>query len=407
MKLELFQIESKEDRFDQICFNLILLDVFFIPLFPWFSISFSLPVLYYWFIKRGGRTRFEAERRPFPIVVVLMFFSVLVSLVYVGDTRYETSFFTTVKLFIMFFSYFLYFFFFRYFFKRYRRKIDNIVFWGIIYISIYAIFFTIAPDQFNAFKGIVAPFDPQVRRWNDGGELLFRFNYLWADPNNVAYATDALLLFYLIETKESVLRKFIAIILSVFILLCTMSIGGIGVMAVTLGYVFILTDIFRKSRYVTFITLLFVLLIAIVVLMYLPTIKELLDTGLALRIDAYENSGAAGGGRLGDFKQGLQKLDPILLLVGTGKEGFVTENGHLYIIFLFGFPVYCYFLYVLYWKRSRMYWKEYMPILPLFVGFTMNISIIEQKFLLLNLLIVAYYASLSSLRNKSIKKLPD
>lgn len=407
MKSELFQTKCKEDRLDQICFNLILLDIFFIPLFPWFSISISLPILYYWFLKRGGRTRYEAERTPFPLVVLLMLLSVLVSLVYDGETQYETSFSTTVKLFIMFVSYFLYFFFFKYFFAKYRRKIDGIVFWGIMYIAFYALFFTIAPEQFNSFKSIVAPFDPQVRRWYDGGELLLRFNYLWADPNNVAYATDALLAFYLIESKNSVFRKFFAILISLFILFCTMSIGGIGVMVAVLGYVFVFTNVFRDNKYSAIFTISLIILLAVSVVAFLPTIQELFQTGLALRLDAYDSSGNMSGGRFGDFTRGLSRLSPILLFVGTGKEGFVTENGHLFVIFMYGFPVYCYFLYVLYWKRRRMRWVEYLSILPFFVGFTMNIAIIEQKFLLLNLLVIAYYASLCSLRKNKVSLLTD
>lgn len=396
-----FDVTIPEDKTDRVCFNLILFDLFFIPLFPWFSASVSLPVLAYWYLKRGSKIRFEREYKYFFAICLLMGLSTIANLIYDGDTKYETTFVTAVKLFFMFVTSFLYYFFFRYCFTFYKRRITNLVFGGIIYISIFALFYLLSPESFNTFKGIVCPFDPQVLRWASGGEALFRYNFLWADPNNVAYATTALSLFYIIEEKDNIINKYFVMILTVFVLLCTMSIGGIGVAFVLIGYLFLFTKEFRTNAKSVAISVFIILLSLCVVFYYYDVISNFVEQGLFARTEIYDNTGlAGGGGRKADFLSGLHKFDPLFFIIGSGQEGFVTEIGHWYIVFLYGIPVYIYVLYVFYKKGKSISFKEYLPIIPFFVGFTMNIAIIEQKFMLLNLLIAAYYSSLSALRQR-------
>lgn len=69
------------------------------------------------------------------------------------------------------------------------------------------VFSYIYKDYFIVFKQIVCPFDPQPQRWLSGSELVFRYNYFWADPNNVAYAVSGLSLFYLIEQPINNYKK--------------------------------------------------------------------------------------------------------------------------------------------------------------------------------------------------------
>jgi len=114
-------------------------------------------------------------------------------------------------------------------------------------------------------------------------------------------------------------------------------------------------------------------------------------------MDLYDTDGISGGGGRGaDLITGLRKFNPLFLFIGSGKEGFVTEIGHIYVWYMYGLPVYIYFLYMLFRKRKRQLLKEWLIIIPMFVGFTMNIAIGEQKYLLLLLLFNAYYTAKSS-----------
>ena len=393
----LFSPTVNEDKFDSICFNLILFDIFFVPLFPLFSVSISLPILLYWYLKRSGRCGIVREKKYFAPVVLLMVVSTLFSLFEFEGASYNTDFFTSVKRCIQYITSFFYFFFFTYFFINYKRDIRNIVFWGVIYITLYALLYSVNQDFFITLKQVLCPFDPQVNRWLQGGQLLvYRFNYLWADPNNVAYATTALSLLYFIEEKESIVRKYIVLICLLYVLVCTMSIGGIGVAAVLVGYLFILTNSFRINASAVFIGAIILIGCIGYVIYNFSYFYELIDSSIGVRMDVYDTDGIAGGGGRGaDLLNGLTKFNPLFLFVGSGKEGYVTEIGHIYVWYMYGLPVYIYFIYVMFSKRKKQSFKEWLPIVPFFVGFTMNIAIGEQKFLLLLLLINAYYSAKS------------
>ena len=187
----LFSPAKTEDRFDAICFNFILFDIFFIPLFPLFSVSISLPIMLYWYVKRRNKVSFVHEKRCFSLILLLMIISTLFSVFEFEGASYNTDFTTSAKRCIQYVTSFCYYFFFTYFFISYRRNINNIVFAGIIYITLYALLYSFNQDTFILLKHLLCPFDPQVNRWLGHELLVYRFNYLWADPNNVAYATTA------------------------------------------------------------------------------------------------------------------------------------------------------------------------------------------------------------------------
>lgn len=396
IKNALFHPEVSEDRFDSICFNLILFDIFFIPLFPLFSVSVSLPLLLYWFVKRGGRTSIVCEKKYFPLVVILMVFSTFFSILDFDGASYNTDVVTSAKRCIQYITSFMYYFFVAYFFMHYKRSITNVVFWGIIYITFYALLYTINQDVFIYLKRIICPFDPQVNRWLQNQLLVYRFNYLWADPNNVAYATTTMSLFYFIEEKKATIKKYLVLICLLYVLVCTMSIGGVCVAVVLLGYLFVFTNSFRNNASAIVIGVIILSVSIRYVIYNLDFFRQLIESGIGLRMDVYDVDGiSGGGGRVADLINGLRKFNPLFLFVGSGKEGYVTEIGHIYVWYMYGLPVYIYFLYMLFRKRKRQSLKEWLIIIPMFVGFTVNIAIGEQKFLLLLLLFNAYYTAKS------------
>lgn len=397
IKEVLFAPTVIEDKFDSVCFNLILFDIFFVPLFPWFSVSVSLPVIIYWYFRRKRVTAFEPERNGFAIIVFLMAISTIFSLIGFDGSLYQTDFVTSFKRFVQYITSFWYFFFFLYFFVKYKRQINNIVLFEIIYITLYALLYSFNQDAFVQLKQVLCPFDPQTKRWLDGGILsVYRFNYLLADPNNVAYAVTGLSLFYLIEEKISTLKKYIVLACLAYILLCTMSFGGIGVAIVLILYLYIFTDRMRSSSSAVIVGLCALVIIGGFVVSYIDYFAGIIESGIGQRQELYGNEGmAGGGGRWDDLLTGLGKFNPLFLIIGSGQEGFVTEIGHIYVWYMYGLPVYIYFMRIFFSKRKKQSLTEYLPIIPFFVGFTMNIAIGEQKFLLLLLLISAYFSAKS------------
>ena len=105
------------------------------------------------------------------------------------------------------------------------------------------------------------------------------------------------------------------------------------------------------------------------------------------RLSHYTNN---TGGRLEDLVYSFRFLNPIMLIMGTGNEGFATEIGHIYWIGRYGVPAYMMFMWLMFRKVSKQKWIDYIWIIPFFVGFTMNIAIGEYKWMAIYLMLLAY-----------------
>lgn len=392
--ISLFKPSCIENKIDKWCFNLILFDIFFIPLFPWFSVSMSIPVIVLWYLMRGNKTKFAKEHRMWGAIAILMVLSTLLSLVGFEGSDYETTFGTSVKRLFQYIFSFWYFFFFVYFFSNYRRNINNIVFAGILYITLFAVLYYVNQELFIFIKKTICPFDPQSLRWLRDELPVYRFNFLWADPNNVAYASTTLALFYISEQKGNLINKYIVLLCLSFILLCTMSLGGIAIAFLLIAYVFIFSNKFREGKSGFWLGLAVFCIVVFIVLLNIDFFSEIFDSGVGKRHTIYGNEGVSGGGgRINDLFLGFSKFNPIFLFVGSGQEGFVHEIGHLYLIFMYGMPVYIFFMYIIFRKKPGQTFLEYLSIIPIFAGFTVNIAIGEQKYLLIAMLISAYYTA--------------
>ena len=142
------------------------------------------------------------------------------------------------------------------------------------------------------------------------------------------------------------------------------------------------------------------------IIYFYPIISDFFNSdvidNLLSRVDYYDGSDTSGG-RGKDFIKSLSYLNPMFLSVGCGIEGFVTEIGHMYILFMYGLPVYIYFIYILFWRKRSICWRRLIPLIPMFAGFTMNIAIIDQKYLLI-LLFTSAYLSISTSNNQIVNE---
>ena len=257
-------------------------------------------------------------------------------------------------------------------------------------------------DNYATIKAALHPADNHTRRWLSGVLYEYRYNFLWSDPNNVAYATTSMVLFYFSEDREGKIQnKLIVLIALAFILFCTMSIGGIIIAVLSIGVFLIINALSNRALTIktnTLISLPIVLAVVVfAIAVFWNKIMNFLTSdvieGLLRRISFYEDASDITGGRFNDLTNAIELLNPLFMVLGSGKEGFTHENGHIYLIAMYGLPVYSYFMYVLFRKRNLPL-RKYIVVLPMFVGFTLNIALIEQKFLLILMLLMAYHTAL-------------
>lgn len=383
-------------RFDRFCFWFVTIDLLFLPYFTLISVSFSVPIIAIWmFMNFSPRLR-NREVIITVAICVLMIASSCMAIVYTGSVRYDTSFSTTIKRLIQYVVCFGYYFFYKGYFSRVKVKIENWLFAFAVFVALLTAFYLINPHLYGSIKIAINPADNHTRRYL-ANLVNYRFNYLWTDPNNIAYLMAALVFWFLTRKNIHTLRKFIFACLSLVIIASTTSNGGLIMVATMFMFIFIkwIVDKANTGKVKTSnVLFLIVVVITIAVVQietgFLDSIISTFAEKINSRFTLYSESNNLSGGRLDDIMVAKDYISPLFLFLGSGKEGVSTENGHLYWICMYGFPSYIGFIWLLFRKISMQKWIDYIWIIPIFACFTMNIGIGEFKWMAIYFMLLSY-----------------
>ena len=392
-------IEIKSEKNKDNCFLSklffwgITIDIFFLPYLPFMAVSISVVLVAGWFLINSQYINIDNEVAFFVVMLFLMALGTTINLFYFGPVRFQTTFSTSIKRFFQFALCFETFFYYKEYFLKYRVEIENIVFVAVVYMSIFAILFKVFPHEYATIKILVNPADNHTRRYL-AGIIDYRFNYLWTDPNNVAYLVAGLNVWFMLQKDTSKIKKIVFLLLSFFIVLCTVSNGGLFV------YLLILVLVgLQKLKNILFYginrknCIIGIIIVSIISALFVKTdfysiINSNYLASFVERIGYY--AGNKTGGRGTDFILALNYLNPIMLFVGTGNEGFANEIGHIYWIGMYGGVAYLIFIWIMFRKLKTQSWSQYLSVIPFFVGFTMNIAIGEYKWMAIYFFILAY-----------------
>ena len=354
----------------------------------------SVPIVLIWAFFNLNCLFKGKEGRFFLILTVLMLFSSMISVVYSGSVKFETDLPTSFKRTFQYITVFCYYFLFREHFKDKTVKLNRIILLFYLCLLVFAVLYFLFPDTYASLKILINPSDNHTRRYLEG-IVVYRFNYLWTDPNNVAYLAVGLMGFYLIRVRSSFLEKVFVILSSIFVVGMTASMGGIIVLMPTLLLSFPQDD-YRNKRLIGAAFKRFLLLIVLALVAYLIIRHTFLSAWydetlakISARFAGYGRDLSSAGGRLDDFTNALAMINPSFVVIGSGKEGFSSEIGHLYVICMYGLVAYFIFMYLSFKRNYKQKLFDYVWVFPFFIAFTVNIAIGEFKWFAIFLLLVA------------------
>lgn len=391
-KLQLAVKQEVNPTFNRICFWLITVDILFLPYLSVMAFSASVFVVALWALCNYKKIFHDYEGSLFVILLVLMAIGTLACLFYSGHVRFETTFVTAVKRFFQYGLCLCTYFFYKDYFSKHKVDLIKILFFAIIFITIFAVLFRLFPNEYARLKIMVNPADNHTRRYLEN-KVSYRFNYFWTDPNNISYLAAGVAAWFLLQKDSKSIQKFIVLVASIYIAFCTVSNGGL-IILLLMGLIVLfitLKNILKKG--IKPKTLLFWTMVIIITALVLKTtnIAEVISknyfSAFIERVGHYSNN---SGGRWEDLLYSLRFLNPIMLIMGTGNEGYVTEIGHIYWIGMYGIPAYIIFMWLMFRKTVSQNWIQYIWIIPFFVGFTMNIAIGEYKWMAIYLMLLAY-----------------
>ena len=209
---------KKSRNIEEIMFLFIVIDILFLPYFTLMTVSYSVPIVWLWAIY-NHKVLFRGREGKIILAAILMFVSTCINPIYSNTVVLETTFSTSVKRLIQYITLFFLLIFFKEIFKKYNKSIDKILLIFLLYVFVLSCLFFLFPYKYGTLKLAINPSDNHTRRFLQG-ILVYRFNFLWTDPNNVAYAIAGIEIYLLLRGKLSTLKKFFVLASSMYISNC-------------------------------------------------------------------------------------------------------------------------------------------------------------------------------------------
>lgn len=397
MKRDSYSLRSRANvKIDttRILFWFLTIDLFFLPYFSFMAVTISAPIMALWVIFHFKDYLRGKESYAMFVLIVTMVMSTIIGFLWDSSSlRFVTDARTTVLRFFQYILCFGYYFFFKSFFIKKRIEISKIILAFTAWVAIFAVLFMLFPREYAELKFYLNPADNHTRRYL-AHQVYYRFNYLWTDPNNIAYLLDGLIFFYVLEDNNSMKNKIIVSTLALISILATASIGGLIILLAVFLYMFLKWVKSSGQLKIRSIGVIFGAAIIALLVLYFTNLGAYINESLVERIVTrfykYDELSNFSGGRINDLVISLNYLNPLFLVIGSGKEGFTLENGHIYWTCMYGLPSYIAFMYIVFGKFYYVKWLKYVWIFPFFVAFTINIAIGEFKWMVILLMLVAY-----------------
>lgn len=401
--------KNKEYLFDKFVFFACLIDCFFLPYIWFVSIPYTLPLIFFWFIRRYkvliNDQKYKSEYRLFVVLFLLMSLSTIFSFIIAWQFAYKN-----IVFLILYTSMFLYYFMFLNFINNYRFQLKNLLIVFIIFVVVLAVFFNIDKALFHNI----------VLFWNQRSEIMinytitedfsnYRYTFIWMDANNIGYMMNAIVLYLWCNEKISFFTKTFSLLSLLFVLVSCMSNGAFLSFFICVGlYVIVQTFELMKGNHkvkykITPVNMLLILITLIALYYIIPRIPNYLETSVAMEsIQRINNN--SGDSRILIWKSVIENVN-FLEFIFIGKGGvtlvnglkFAPHNGHFYWILGYGFIAYFIFMYLVFRKRKVTSLKKYLWIIPILIGFTINVLLGEIKMMSIIMLLIACSSSIKYL----------
>ena len=210
---------------NKLLFWLTIIDILFLPYFKLVVIPFSYFLIMYWFLKNYVLIMKYKETKLILLCMLLM----LLSTIFGSIINYEFGVIgDNLKRLIQYYFVFGYYYFFKTIFLNYEMDLKKVFIVFAVFVLIFALIFNSSTSTFAQITKV----------WNAGNSYnnvmiadseysgVFRYNFIWTDPNNIAYAITGIILFIFMFTSISLGTKICLIFLNIYVLISCMSSGG-------------------------------------------------------------------------------------------------------------------------------------------------------------------------------------
>lgn len=392
---------KKEEYFDKFVFYVCVIDLLFLP-YVWFiTVPYSLPIILIWLLRRYSNIKQNKEFLLFKVMFAFMIISTVYSILVTPEYSYKN-----IVYLIQFTCMFIYYFMYLDYLARYNFRAKYILVAFMLFVVILAIVFNMDKSLYHNIKlfwnlrsGIST-----FGKTKEGFEG-YRYSFIWMDDNNVGYMMNALVLYLWCNEKSNFLIKICSLCSLLLVLISCMSNGAVIAFGISIG-LYLITTIIRINRtnknkkyLITPLKIFLALASIIIIYVIINKIPDYMNTSI-VRESLERMNGNSGESRIMIWRQIISKVNFLeYILIGKGGitivDGYpvAPHNGHLYWILAYGFISYVIFMYLVFWKRKITKFREYIFMIPILFGFTINVLLGELKMMGIILLLIACSSS--------------
>lgn len=385
------------NKYDKFVFYFCLIDILFLPYVSFVAVSYSFFVLIPWLFLRFNQLM--NSNKDFKLYCWLVVFVLFSS--FVGGVIHTEDMRENIMQGLRILQGVGCFFLFSYYLQRYTVKIKTFLMIFVAFVVLFCILYNIDKSSYSSLVSFWNPrgLSSTASLYNDLEG--YRFSFVWMDPNNIAYMIVGVVMFVFTNEKSVLIEKLFLIISLVFVLISAMSSGGMTSLLITI-VVYGVCMLFKKWKFggEINITSVFVMLLSPMLFIFIKKLWEWFsNTSTALEsfnrlegnsLDSRLNIWTRIIDNTNFFKYAFFGYGGITYVAGIKTK---PHNGHFYLILAFGFIAYFLYMYIVFRKRKETPFKNYIWILPVFLGFTVNIMIGEVKLAGLIMLLVAATSS--------------
>lgn len=251
------------------------------------------------------------------------------------------------------------------------------LFFGIIYILNAQIYFVLR-SYWTVNKNVILVKDSLS---------IHRFTFIFSDPNNASVAFNTALAYILFNSEQNAKINFFSLSSVLFLTIITMSNTGLILYIVNFIFHMIKTNKILRVGRINLSRLLVLLMLASVFLFIYNPIIRIVTSREIFNIFINRVSSNSGSSRYKIWNTLLQnKIFHNYLFYGDGGTvllygvKFLPHNGHLHLIYSYGFIFYLLYLYIFFMPDFKKGISKNLFIVFLLFGFTVNVGIYEPRF---------------------------
>ncbi len=402
---------------EKFLFYFAVFDVLFFPYVSSIATTYTQILAFGWFVVKACSSKaYEIDRRDKHLYVGLLFLIIActaTSIFFIPIKYTDIGLRENILRAIQILSSFGYLFLFTYGLQRVSihwisilwGMIIYVVLWGAIYVNNFSLFLSLK-QFFNSHDSIMSFYKTDA-------DYIYRFSFIWTDPNNISYAICSTYIFLITWGQSKLIYEILGLFAVFFICVISMSTGGFVSLLICVLALFAKIVQRSKVKGNSLSAIYFLITILIVgVLIYGLIYYFLPESAVNSALSRFSNKGLDTS-RLDIWsKLFADKLDylPIFLFYGTGYQVYVSgepfnvHNGHFLLIFAYGILGYLCYMLLLFRKPHFVSIEKYLFMLPFFLGFTINTFIGEAKAIALVMLLIALMRTNGNQLNKLGKR---